>query len=205
MIPIPLIWKTYTCTMHGSTVKIVACENCSTEYVYLMERDGVGVGTSWYWLNDDGARDRAKSAAEDLLQSALENDYDPVPCPVCGHYQRSMFPKLLEQKETRAQAAGAGVSCLLLALMVIASLNTALTLLWSIAYLLDPNDRYFRNLIVGGAILLPLCVLAVVLWFVKRAKIRRFDPNSADQQFRISIGRSLAVTRAEFEEAQQQS
>jgi hypothetical protein len=33
MIPIPIFAKHYTATMRGSVLKVVPCENCSTEYV----------------------------------------------------------------------------------------------------------------------------------------------------------------------------
>src|SRR5262249_57077709 len=98
MIPVVVFWTKYTATLHGQTLKLVPCENCSTEYVYVLEREGSGYGTSLYMLNDEGALGHAKSAAEDTLQSYLENDFDPVPCPTCGHYQRYMFPKMLETK-----------------------------------------------------------------------------------------------------------
>ena len=98
MVPIPVFWTQYTATRYGSVLKIVPCENCSTEYVYMMEREGSGVGTSMYMLNNEGAADHATSAADDTLKSVLENDFDPVPCPVCGHYQRYMFQKLRETK-----------------------------------------------------------------------------------------------------------
>jgi hypothetical protein len=199
---IPIIWKKYTCTTSGSVVKVVPCENCSTEYVYVMSRVGKGDGASPYWLNDEGAAERAKAAAADMLQSLLEKDYDPVPCPVCGHYQRHMVPKLLEMKEMAAQAAGPWVQVLMLVVILIACLDAAITVFWSVEYLLSPDDRVFRNMVKGWVILLPLGLMGLVLSIVKRIRLRRFDPNSEDQQARIAVGRSRAVTKAEFEQGQ---
>src|SRR5437879_1698950 len=56
MIPVVVFWTKYTATLNGRVLKLVPCENCSTEYVYVLERDGTGVGTSVYALNDEGAR-----------------------------------------------------------------------------------------------------------------------------------------------------
>ena len=68
--------------MEGRVHKLVPCENCSTEYVYVMERESVGYGISFYWLNEAGAEGKANSTAAESLKTALENDFDPIPCPV---------------------------------------------------------------------------------------------------------------------------
>lgn len=56
MVHIPVFWTEYTATMHGRIFKVVPCENCSTEYVYLMKRKGSGYGTSMYMLNDEAPK-----------------------------------------------------------------------------------------------------------------------------------------------------
>jgi hypothetical protein len=203
LIPILIIWKRFTATARGSAVKVVACENCSTEYVYVMKREGVGAGTSLYWLNEEGAASRAKAAAAEMLQALLDKDYDPVPCPVCGHYQRYMFPKLLGEDEIRAHAVGPGLSTLILVATLIGCLDAAMALYCSVAYLLDQNDHDFKNMVTAWSVLLPLALIGLGLLIVRRSKIRRFDPNLEDRQARIVIGRSRALTRAEFEEGQQ--
>src|SRR5947209_6173851 len=122
MVPIVVFWTKYTATLNGRVLKLVPCENCSTEYVYVLEREGSGVGTSVYLSNPD-APDHAESAAEETLRAYLENDFDPVPCPVCGHYQRSMFPKLYETRSPWAPAAR-------LVVLVLACLAAVGTLYW---------------------------------------------------------------------------
>jgi len=165
MIPIPVFWTKYTATLHGQVLKLVPCENCSTEYVYVLEREGSGVGTSVYMLNDDGAQGHARSAAEDTLQSYLENDFDPVPCPVCGHYQRYMFPKLLETKSLRGPAV-------MLVVLLIGCLDAVSALYWSVVYLQRPNDRAFERMVITWSILLIVGLVGLGLWLVKRARIR---------------------------------
>lgn len=71
----------------------------------MLEREGTGTGTSVYFLNDVGASNHSASAAEETLDEYLANDFDPIPCPVCGHYQRFMFPKLYETKSPWSLAA----------------------------------------------------------------------------------------------------
>ena len=53
---IPIFWTQYTATMQGRVLKVVPCENCSTEYVYIMEREASGFGTSMYMLNNEVRR-----------------------------------------------------------------------------------------------------------------------------------------------------
>jgi hypothetical protein len=141
MVPIPVFWTEYTATMHGRVLKLVPCENCATEYVYVLEREGSGVGTSVYLLNDEGAQGHAASAAGDTLQSYLENGFDPVPCPACGHYQRYMFPKLLETKSLWGPA-------IMLVVLLLGCLDAVSALYWSVAYLQHPNDHALGRMVL---------------------------------------------------------
>jgi hypothetical protein len=191
---IPVFWTKYTATTHGSAVKFVTCEGCSTEYVYVLEREGSGVGTSVYLLNEDGAANHAVSAADETLQSILENDFDPVPCPVCGHYQRYMFPKLQKPKVWGPVAT--------LVLLLVGCLDAVSALYWSVVYLQRPTDRAFGRMVVTWSILLFLCLIGLGLAMTQRIKMRNFNPNLEDQQARIALGRSRALTRAEFKNGQ---
>jgi hypothetical protein len=196
MIPVVVFWAKYTATVNGRVVKLVPCENCATEYVYVLEREGTGVGTSVYALNDDGARDNAASAAEESLREYLANDFDPVPCPVCGHYQRYMFPKLYETKSLWSAAAK-------LVVLALGCLGAVSALCWSVTYLQEPNDHALARMVAAWSLLAVLCLIGIGIAAIERSKARRFDPNLEDQQARIERGRSRAVTRAEFEAAQQ--
>jgi hypothetical protein len=197
MIPIPVFWTKYTATVHGRNLKVVLCENCSTEYLYLLEREASGVGTSMYMLSNEGAADHAQSAAEETLECVLENDFDPVPCPACGHYQRYMFPKLLKPKGPLVQAVT-------FAVLVTGCLAVVSALYCTVAYTQHPNDHGLRNLVAAWSALLLLCLTGLGLSIGNRYMIRHFDPNLHDQEARLAIGRSRAVTRAEFEKVQQE-
>jgi hypothetical protein len=196
MIPIPMFWTQYTSKSRGRVVKSVPCENCSIEYVYLLEREASGAGTTMYMLNEEGAASDAISASEEALAAVLEHDYDPIPCPACGHYQRFMFPKLLETK-------GLGGVVLTLAVVMSSCLAAAGALYWSITYLQRPTEYALSRMIVSWSILLVLCLVGLGLSLLRKLKIRRFDPNREDQQERIAKGKSRAITRAEFDKALQ--
>lgn len=196
MIPIVVTWTKYTATLHGRVLKLVPCENCSTEYVYMLEREGSGVGTTVYSLDEPGAEKHAQSAAEETLQEYLENDFDAIPCPECGHYQRYMFPKLLETRSLWGPA-------LTLALLFVGCLDGVSALYWSIVYLRRPSEHAFGRLVLTGSILLGVIVIGFVTSLLRRRAMRRFNPNLGDAQARIARGRTRAVTRAEFEKTQQ--
>lgn len=196
MIPVVVFWTQYTTTMQGRTLKSVSCEDCSTEYLYVMERESSGVGTSVYLLNPDAA-DHSQSAAAETLDSVLDNDFDPVPCPACGHYQRFMFPKLMETKSIGALA-------IKVVIVVIGSVAAVIGANDSIAYLQRPNEHLFKNVITAWSVFLLACLIGLGLSIINRAKMRRFDPNSGDREARIALGRSRAVTRQEFERVQQE-
>lgn len=46
MIPVVVFRTKHTATVGGRVLKLVPCENYSTEYVYVLEREGLGVGIS---------------------------------------------------------------------------------------------------------------------------------------------------------------
>jgi hypothetical protein len=196
MLPIVVVWTQYTATVSGRIMKLVPCEHCGTEYVYGLEREAEGFGNSVYLLNEDGAKAHAQASADETLRSYLENDFDPVPCPACGHYQRYMFPKLYDGGSAWGQLAR-------LALLGIACPTVVGAMYWGSTYILHSSTRAMARL--GGALIV-LSVLGLVdvaLRAAERSRARRFDPNTEDQQARIAKGRSRAVTRAEFEAEQQ--
>jgi hypothetical protein len=192
MIHIIVSWTEYLAKASGRNLKFVPCENCSTEYVYVIEREAVGAGTSIYQLNNEGAAGHAASAANETLACVLENDFDPVPCPACGHYQRYMFPKLLGH-------TGLGVRIVLLLVSVIGCLAAVTALYRTITYLQHPNDDGFGQMVTTWFVVLLLSLTGIGLSIVNKVLIRRFNPNAGDPQARIALGRSRAVTRAEFE------
>jgi hypothetical protein len=108
-----------------------------------------------------------------------------------------MFPKLLETK-------GMGVLVITIALLMSGAISALGALKSSVDYLQHPSEADFRSMITAWSVLVVVCFIGLGLSILKKRKIRRFDPNVADQQARIAIGRSRAVTRTEFEKMQQE-
>ncbi len=197
MIPIPVFWTQYTATRKGRCLKFVPCENCSTEYVYIMEREASGVGTSVYLMNEQVASNHALSSSAELLQSVLENDFDLVPCPRCGHYQRYMFPRLLQKK-------GIGILALVPVVLLVALIAAVVAIKRTLVYLENPNTVALNDLILPSLIVVAMAVVGMALSILNRRRIHHFDPNLTDQQERIALGQGRAVTREEFDRRQQE-
>jgi hypothetical protein len=86
--------RRFNATASGEVLKKVQCERCGNGYVYQMRRSLAGSGFSLFFLDDDGARDRAKRRADAKLNKALVRSQNPVRCPTCGHLQRDMVRAL---------------------------------------------------------------------------------------------------------------
>ena len=194
MIPIIVIWTNYTAVVDGRVAKLVPCENCQTEYVYTLEREACGSGTSLYYLDEGGAQERAGSNATEALREYLANDFDPIPCPTCGHYQRFMFPKLYSSKSGWSVAA----TVLLLAVGGVAAISA---LMGTIGYIDPPRNGDLLRLGLAWLVLVVCGLIGAGLSAAEQERVRRFDPNVGDPAARIAMGRSRAVTRAEFEAA----
>jgi hypothetical protein len=193
---IPIIWTEYTATVNGRLLKLVPCEDCGTEYVYVLERESTGSAICPYSVLGEDDQGRLVSSAEESVRQYLANDFDPVPCPVCGHYQRYMFPKLYEPRFLSSVVAPA-------AAFVVGGLAVVSAMFWGLTYLQRPDDRALWRLVATCAGLAVAGLGGFGLRALERARVRRFDPNVEDQMVRIARGRCRAVTRAEFEASQQ--
>src|SRR5437870_5193507 len=87
------VGKSYTVTAKGSAVREVHCANCGADFVYLMERNISGHGSSPYFLNNSGAAKRAEASAKKHLEEAMA-EQDVVACPGCGWYQPAMIKQV---------------------------------------------------------------------------------------------------------------
>lgn len=197
MIP---LWGTvtqYTADVLGQAVKVVACENCSTEYVYLMERVSTGSaytgGISLLPAPDDEAQSRASSMAREGLKDLLKEEYDPVPCPACGHYQKHMFPKL--------QSPPSDSHSLLYLAAILIGLGAAVATVWYLLRLFRaPDNSGLTEAILLGSIALAMVAVLTRLSILDKRRTERFDPNTeADREARIALGKARAVTRAQFD------
>ena len=75
----------------GRTRKLVRCEQCATEFSYIMERECEGLAERSSYNDDNQASMAAAQFAVDKIRKILARDLDYVPCPKCGRYQRNML------------------------------------------------------------------------------------------------------------------
>ena len=155
------------------------CEACNCEYVYQVTRRSAGSSTGF--LNADYVA--AQQSADKNLHNALAKACDPVPCPMCGWYQRNMVRRARYLRFRPLEYAGAG--------LVLASV---------VAFLI---------VVIGGkeagwsewSLVLPLALFAsgVVLLILRSVLPRSFDPNTADLESRIRLGRRRAISKEAYE------
>jgi hypothetical protein len=84
----------YTATVSGSTLKYVTCSCCGCQFVYQLKREASGEATSFLWLDNSGATNRARKSASKSLNNRLQNEVNARSCPDCGMYQENMVGKL---------------------------------------------------------------------------------------------------------------
>lgn len=85
-----LIWQDWTATVQGEGQRDITCEDCGQRYVYGVTCTGVGVGRTYYFANERGAKREARRNAYRDLDRKLAGEVIPMPCPGCGVYQQSM-------------------------------------------------------------------------------------------------------------------
>jgi ribosomal protein S27E len=158
-------------TLRGSAFKHVHCEGCGEDYVYELERKITA----------------ANNQARKVLKRALERAFDVVPCPACGHYQEHMLKKAKKKHAYWMNVVGL--------VLVIPSPVLLLGALMASAPPGDPGVA-IALLIWAGIFLL----LGVGLLIAKSIRSRHFDPNAADQEKRIRLGRYRAHLRSDLEE-----
>jgi hypothetical protein len=86
--------RKYTAARTGSAIKQVCCEKCQTHYGYEVVRRATGEGNSPYYLRNNAAKNEAMKMADRRLATKLARAIDPVPCPDCGWFQKSMVMEL---------------------------------------------------------------------------------------------------------------
>ena len=166
---IPIVWKSYRAEMTGVVLKTVQCTNCSTDYVYQMERTATGGGTSLYMLDNQGASNRASSSAKSNLESALERGFDAVPCPSCGWYQDYMIPKLRRGKWPWLTPVNVGLG-------IVGAIVFFTSIVMTANYF-DHRDEFLVGVVIGWTVFGSLWCIGIGLALAKYFKFRRFDPN----------------------------
>ena len=152
----------YTVSVSGSRWKAVRCTHCRSEWAYKVSRQATGEGRSPYFLDNDGAKARARSSAVESLERALASAVDNIACPRCGYYQEDMVQRLRSSQHTGlAVLGGFAIAGALGTLLVgVASAPTA-------------------SLVVAA-----LMVAGAIAAFIRRGRLQAaYDPN-VDAQLR---------------------
>ncbi len=169
----------------GSRVKFVTCEQCGTEYVYRMERLGSGSGTSFLFLDNAGAKERAELEAKHKVNTQLEAEQDPIPCPSCAWVQSGMIPHARQQYHAWMMLLGA-------AAIGIGLIFPLMDLFMGEFYFLNPSDPYFLPKIAA----IPAGLTSIVM---RELLARRYDPNAVDLAVRQRIAAQRAIPREKYD------
>jgi hypothetical protein len=192
MSRIPLGFR-YQVKTTGRVPKLVRCEKCGYEYIYLLEVEAAGEGYySFLDINNWEGEASAHAAAETLRDQKLRDDCAVVPCAECGHVQQHMLGKA--RWEYRRWMLRAGLyACPVGGILVLPAMFTRLladgprspawaetvsTILWVCA----------ATLAIGGAILM-------YLWAFWQS---RYDPNALPVDQRMKGGAEYSVSKDEY-------
>jgi hypothetical protein len=167
----------YTSTVRASTLKPVHCEGCGAYYLYKMERQGQGTGSSVLFLDNEGARQRASDEATANARELLREGFDCVPCPKCGSYQHYMLDRL--KSEHHRWLGVLGVALVILGLLA---------------------PLFSRSITAHQALWVWPAGLAMVLG--RRWLASRFEPNEqAHERVGRPVPNSALVTREQYRQA----
>lgn len=80
----------HTAHVNGTASKSVQCEQCGMPFQYQIRRAASATADSFYGIAAKWTQNRAHRKATRLLEQKLEQEFDVVPCPTCGWYQKEM-------------------------------------------------------------------------------------------------------------------
>jgi hypothetical protein len=96
-----MIWyfgHVWTAEAHADGKRAVKCVSCGCRFGYRVEITGTGVARSPYFMDEDGAQERAQERAEEQLARIYDTYVVPMPCPGCGDYQPEMIDAMKRRK-----------------------------------------------------------------------------------------------------------
>jgi hypothetical protein len=175
----------YTTTVTGRAPKVVRCEKCALEFVYLLEVTTSGTGFSPLFLVNSVAESHAQTEAEQKLLDALNSDCAVVPCMACGHIQGYMIPRA--RADLHAWMGKAAWPSFVV--------STVLALQGAYAWNYEWSEALATISLVSAAL---LGLAAIILPILRRILARDHDPNLAPVEERKRTGQDLSVTKAEY-------
>ena len=175
-----------TFSVSRSVPRHVRCEYCGAEYVYHLER--TGVGEAGYGLTDSQEMVNVKAANAALADLAKEIDtgVEAVPCPACFKYQAHMTDAARKIQWGWVRGLGGQALGWLPILMVGAVLVAV------VAFPDNTNTAITVALAVGGVMVLAALVAALVFRFSP------CEPNRWSESYRAQRAAALAWARADF-------
>jgi len=104
-----------TGSRHTATLKVKAwipvnCEHCTFTFAYLTQKEASGEAKSVLWLDESGAKERARKLAVSNIEKTLSRTVDPVPCPQCGRLQAPMLVVLRRARWRLGWLLGGGAA-----------------------------------------------------------------------------------------------
>ena len=168
-----------------SVPRLVVCEHCETQYVYLFARRAQGLASTVNLVGYEHADARAVEAARMAILEALRTECDAVPCPACGLYQAHMTEAV--RHERRWWAGKLGSLFLGLAPAVIFPIIFA-------GAIRDWDDSFSLLVAALGAAAMAGIGLSFKAW----RHLVPIHPNRWPAAGRLVAARTRAVTRADF-------
>lgn len=175
----------YSSRLEAREWKTVSCEHCPADYAYEVKREGHGSGRSVLFLDNDGARSRAASEAEQDLERQLERAVEAVWCPGCGKYQSEMHRVVRNQAGCLFYLLGG-------ALVVV---GVVVSMFWG-------DTSFFENLFGGPGLLFGGIALAIALGGFIRSLYIDPDAGAAERVGRVATFVPV-MTRLEYEVARE--
>jgi hypothetical protein len=178
------ISQEFTSTARGAVLKIAQCEQCQTTFAYKLVRRVDGRGSSPYFLDNAGAKERARKKAESGLREVLAKGFDAVPCPECGWFQAYMVPKFRREAFRWMYVAGMltliGFIVFLTASMVVFAATKG-----------APDGLILGTVFAAAAGVSFAAGIGLLAGKVVRS--RMLDPNATDAESRKRLGQSRSV------------
>ncbi len=156
--------------MSGKVWKPVTCQNCGCKFAYQLKRQAEGQTTDILWLNGkDKSQDIARKRSEANLERNLQQSFDVIDCPDCGHYQDNMMEQI-----RRDRLGEAALMCFAI-----------LVLIWAMYAIFAPKNE---SLTIANA--LPFFVLAIVgasyyVWKAPRKASGKTYPRKFDDKYPV--------------------
>lgn len=179
---------THLVTLTGRVPRLVRCESCAYEYVYIYEVKASGQGSGSLLLDDGGAETRANESAHFILHSEMEHGCAVVPCAQCGRVQEHMIPTA--RATHRWWMFSAGVSALLLS--PLAAMGTC-----ALQKPIDGDGLPLHIMLLWTCVAI-LLVAGLVLPNLRLFLAERYDPNTLPVDLRKAQGTELSVSKDDY-------